>query len=110
MNQSAELVLRSPDINNRFLIRTNDDVQRSRALFVQYLVSKENLPSIEKIAHKICGSGALFGFEALSKCARAVESIAASRECAELGANLEVAMTALEEQVASEMRFRVSAS
>jgi HPt (histidine-containing phosphotransfer) domain-containing protein len=110
MNQSAELVLRSPDISKRFLIRTTDEVQRSRALFTQYLVSKENLPSIQKIAHKICGSGALFGFEALSKCARAVEALAAGRESAELGANLEIAMCALEEQVAVEMRFRGSDS
>jgi HPt (histidine-containing phosphotransfer) domain-containing protein len=111
MNQPTELTLRAPDISRRFLTRTSGEVEQARVLLTQYLVNpKDNLSSLHKLAHKIRGSGALFGFEALSHCAHSMEKLAAGPASVELAAQLENALCALELQVGVDMRARAIAA
>jgi HPt (histidine-containing phosphotransfer) domain-containing protein len=107
VNEPAKLELRAPDISRRFLARTKQEVARSRELFAEYLVTpNSNLLAILNLAHKIHGSGALFGFEALSQRAHCVEKIAARQDSKELTVQLEDALRALESQVDAELRGR----
>jgi len=109
MNPSAALVLNAPDISRRFLTRTKTEVERSRELFTLYLASpKSNLAGVQNLAHKICGSGALFGFDVLSRCAHSVEKLAAGPAGADLPVQLEAALRALEIQIDAEVRARAT--
>jgi HPt (histidine-containing phosphotransfer) domain-containing protein len=111
MKKPTEKVLRAPDISGRFLTRTIGEVELARSLFNQYLANpKGDLSSLQNLTHKISGSGALFGFEALSQCARSLEKLAAGVASKELSGQLEVALRALEVQVGMDMRARAIAA
>lgn len=111
MSKPAAPVPGAPDISSRFLTRTLGEVEHARVLLTQYLESpKDNLSGLHKLAHKIRDSGALFGFDALSRCAHSVENLAAGPVRTDLAGQLETALRALEIQVGADARARAIAA
>lgn len=64
-------------IGVRYIIRTLGEMERLKELSQQALNgSSACFRDVEHLAHKIHGSGAMFGFEHLSECAGEVEHLA----------------------------------
>jgi len=62
------------DIGGRYLLRTSGELARLRELVDQVRAGNSAaLKDIAQLAHKIYGSGAMFGFEAISERARELE-------------------------------------
>ncbi len=60
----------------KFLLRTRNHVTQLRQLIEALASGREPLTQIEEIAHKIHGSGAMFGFAEVSACGGEIELLA----------------------------------
>lgn len=67
------------DIGTRYLVRTLGELPQLRALLCDARDgTPDALKSLERMAHKIHGSGAMFGFEEISERAEDLERLAAA--------------------------------
>jgi HPt (histidine-containing phosphotransfer) domain-containing protein len=99
------------EIGARYLRRTLGELPQMRELAERLggdpAQAAGVLQEIERMAHKIYGSGAMFGFDMVSGRAREVELLAAERASdAESIERLRARVTALEEEVAAAARTR----
>lgn len=62
-------------LGGKFLSRTRDQTAQLRQWLRDLPHGAEPLAPLEEIAHKIHGSGAMFGFAAISTCAGEMESL-----------------------------------
>jgi HPt (histidine-containing phosphotransfer) domain-containing protein len=68
------------EIGNRYLRRTIGELARLREIVARLGEGAQDLyEELEHLAHRIRGSGAMFGFDALSEQAGLVEKIASER-------------------------------
>ena len=99
------------EIGTRYLRRTLSELPQMREVLDRLAGDPAQaaglLQEIERMAHKIYGSGAMFGFDIVSGRAREVELIAAERASdAESIERLRERVTALEDEVAAAARTR----
>lgn len=111
MDEKDKLQQQMAEIGNRYLRRTLGELPRLHELVGQLLAASPADPAgieeIEQMVHKIHGSGAMFGFDALSERARDVEMQAASRACDEASLRkLEAGLAALDKEVRAAARVR----
>ena len=79
MNEQEKLQQQLAQIGTRYLTRTISEMPRMHELLNLSLTgSPAMLKDLEHLAHKIHGSGAMFGFDTLSDRAAEVEHLAAS--------------------------------
>ena len=104
-----ELQQKIADIAGRYIQRTAGEIGGLRDLIVQARAGNVGaLKDIEHLAHKIYGSGAMFGFEAVSERARALELIAKETADPAMLDKLQQHADALERQVQDAVRARSS--
>jgi HPt (histidine-containing phosphotransfer) domain-containing protein len=107
MDERDELQQKIADIANRYIQRTAGELTSLRELLEKVRGgSTAALREIEQLAHKIYGSGSMFGFEAVSEQARALELAAKDANDPELLAKLEQYSAGLEQQVHAAVRAR----
>jgi HPt (histidine-containing phosphotransfer) domain-containing protein len=95
-----ELQQKIADIGGRYIQRTAGELTGLRELIGQARAgSAAALKDIEHLAHKIYGSGAMFGFEAVSERARALELVAKETTDPGMFDKLQQHADALEQQV-----------
>jgi HPt (histidine-containing phosphotransfer) domain-containing protein len=76
-NTEAELRRKMAAIGARYLARTQSEIGQLRTLIAQLdSGGKSTLKEIEVLAHRIRGSGAVFGFAELSDAAEGIEMLA----------------------------------
>jgi chemotaxis protein histidine kinase CheA len=94
MTDREQLQRQMAEIGNRYLRRTLGELVRLREIVASLRPgATDAIVELEHIAHRINGSGAMFGFDAVSEQARIMESIASQRaldaaHAAELGRQL----------------------
>jgi HPt (histidine-containing phosphotransfer) domain-containing protein len=94
------------EIGDRYLRRTLGELEKLRQL-VPGAGDPAKLKEIEHLAHKIHGSGAMFGFDAVSTLAGTIETLASgSAQNTGLPSELEQQIAALTEQVQAAARER----
>lgn len=104
-----ELQHKIADIAGRYIQRTAGELNSLRDLIGQVRAGNAGaLKDIEHLAHKIYGSGAMFGFEAVSERARALELVARETADPAMLARLQQHADALEQQVRDAVRARSS--
>ncbi len=107
MDERDELQQKIADIAGRYIQRTAGEIGGLRELIGK--VREGNaaaVKDIEHLAHKIYGSGSMFGFEAVSDQARALELAAKDADDPGLVAKLQSHADALEVQVQVALRAR----
>jgi HPt (histidine-containing phosphotransfer) domain-containing protein len=76
-NTETELRRKMAVIGARYLARTHTEIGELRTLIAQLASGgKATLKEIEMLAHRIRGSGAIFGFTELSEAAEGIEMLA----------------------------------
>lgn len=74
MDERDELQRKIADIGGRYIQRTAGEIAGLRDMIAKVRAGNASAgKDIEHLAHKIYGSGAMFGFEAVSEQARALE-------------------------------------
>lgn len=111
MDDSDELQQKLNDIGTRYLQRTLGELVKLRELLAAVRGGAAGAKDqIQQMAHKIRGSGSMFGFDAVSERARELELLAHDASTVTSGNDfvqqLESRMSALEEQVRSAARQR----
>jgi HPt (histidine-containing phosphotransfer) domain-containing protein len=77
MDERDELQQKIADIGGRYIQRTAGELEGLRGMIGAVRAGNAAaLKDIEHLAHKIYGSGAMFGFEAVSEQARELELVA----------------------------------
>jgi HPt (histidine-containing phosphotransfer) domain-containing protein len=77
MSDADELKQKLNSIGDRYIARTLGEMARLTEMSQQALSgASASFKDVEHLAHKIHGSGAMFGFDSLSECAGEVEHIA----------------------------------
>ena len=105
MTDREQLQQQMAEIGNRYLKRTLGELPRMRELIAAlHPGATDAIVELEHIAHRMHGSGAMFGFDAVSEQAHVIESIASQRaldetHAAELGRHL-VALEGLVKEAA----------
>jgi HPt (histidine-containing phosphotransfer) domain-containing protein len=107
MDESDELQQRIADIAGRYIQRTAGELGGLRELIAKVRAGNTAAAKeIEQLAHKIYGSGSMFGFEAVSEQARELELVAKDTADPQMVERLQVRADALEEQVQAAIRAR----
>jgi HPt (histidine-containing phosphotransfer) domain-containing protein len=102
-----ELQQKIADIGGRYIQRTAGELVGLREMIEKARAGNAAaLKDIEHLAHKIYGSGAMFGFEAVSEKARALELVAKDATDPALIDKLRQHADALEQQVQDALRAR----
>ncbi len=107
MDERDELQQKIADIAGRYIQRTAGELAGLRELIAK--VSGGNttaVKDIEQLAHKIYGSGSMFGFDAVSEQARELELAARGTPDMQMIENLQRHADALESQVQAALRAR----
>jgi HPt (histidine-containing phosphotransfer) domain-containing protein len=101
MGDDDQLQKQIADIGVRFLKRTIGEVSQLREFLDSARAgSLDSLKQLERLGHKIHGSGAMFGFDELSKRASEIERLASTgRNDSKSLDRIEEALRALEVQV-----------
>jgi HPt (histidine-containing phosphotransfer) domain-containing protein len=82
------------ELGEKFLRRTQAEATVLRDLVERIQAGDMTvLPEVERMAHKIHGSGAMFGFPAVSECAGEIERLAEHLMSAEGGADVHTGNT-----------------
>jgi HPt (histidine-containing phosphotransfer) domain-containing protein len=108
MRDDEKLQQQIADIGTRYLRRTLGELTQLRECLLSVRAqSPDALKQLERMAHKIHGSGAMFGFDAVSERANDIEQLAASGQgdAATLD-RLDELLRALTEEVVKEARAR----
>lgn len=108
MDEREKLQQQMSEIGDRYLKRTLDEMQRLRQLADQVRSGEsQSMTEIEHMAHKIHGSGAMFGFDAISDLARAIELlVGAQSKQSDFMQRLQTCIESLDQQVQSSARTR----
>lgn len=78
MNDKSNMLSQLRDIGDRYIKRTLGDVDQLDALAAQALAGEpDGWRNVESLAHKIHGSGAMFGFTEVSEAAGKIERLVA---------------------------------
>jgi HPt (histidine-containing phosphotransfer) domain-containing protein len=109
MDERDELQQKIADIAGRYIQRTAGELAGLRDLIEKVRAgSAAAVKDIEHLAHKIYGSGSMFGFEAVSEQARALELAAKDTTDPALIDKLQHHADGLERQVQAALRARGS--
>jgi HPt (histidine-containing phosphotransfer) domain-containing protein len=109
MDERDELQQKIADIASRYIQRTAGELAGLRDLIAKVRAgSAAAVKDIEYLAHKIYGSGSMFGFEAVSEQARALELAAKDSTDPALIDKLQQHADGLERQVQIALRARGS--
>lgn len=107
MDERDELQQKIADIAGRYIQRTAGELAGLRELIAKARGgSAAAVKDIEHLAHKIYGSGAMFGFEAVSEQARELELAAKNVGDPQMVEKLQSHADALEAQVQAALRAR----
>ena len=107
MDERDELQQKIADIGGRYIQRTAGEIAGLRELIDKVRHGNAAaVKDIEHLAHKIYGSGSMFGFEAVSDQARALELAAKDASDPGLIDKLQSTADALETQVQAALRAR----
>lgn len=107
MDERDELQQKIADIGGRYIQRTSGELAGLRELIEKVRAgSAAALKDIQHLAHKIYGSGAMFGFEAVSERARELELAAKDVTDPGILDKLQRHADELERQVQTAMRSR----
>jgi HPt (histidine-containing phosphotransfer) domain-containing protein len=107
MDERDDLQQKIADIGGRYIQRTAGELAGLRELIVKARAgSAAACKDIEHLAHKIYGSGSMFGFEAVSEHARALELAAKDITDPSMLDKLQQHADALEQQVQTALRSR----
>lgn len=102
-----ELERKLEEMGTRYLKRTLGELSRLGELLGTLRSGDESaLKEIEQLAHKIYGSGAMFGFDSVSASARELELAAQSGESVDLLDRLGAYIAALEKEAHDAARAR----
>lgn len=109
MDERDELQQKIADIAGRYIQRTAGELNGLRDLIGKARAgSAAAVKDIEHLAHKIYGSGAMFGFEAVSERARALELAAKDTTDPGMLDRLQQHADGLEQQVQAALRARAA--
>jgi HPt (histidine-containing phosphotransfer) domain-containing protein len=109
MDERDELQQKIADIAGRYIQRTAGEIAGLRELIVKLRAGNAGAAKeIEQLAHKIYGSGSMFGFEAVSEQARELELTAKQTVDAPMIEKLQTYADALETQVQAALRARAA--
>jgi HPt (histidine-containing phosphotransfer) domain-containing protein len=107
MSEDDTLQRHIADIGKRYLKRTRTEVELLRAMLQ---AAKDGsgaaLVQLGQMAHRIHGSGAMFGFDAISERAYEIERLARERSDGSVYERIESALEALEAEVRSQTELR----
>ena len=107
MDERDELQQKIADIAGRYIQRTAGEIAGLRELIAKARGGDAAaVKDIEHLAHKIYGSGSMFGFEAVSEQARELELAAQSTGDPQMVEKLQSHADALEAQVQAALRAR----
>jgi HPt (histidine-containing phosphotransfer) domain-containing protein len=107
MDERDQLQQKIADIAGRYIQRTAGELGGLRELIAKVRAGNTAAAKeIEQLAHKIYGSGSMFGFEAVSEQARELELVAKDTADPQIVDRLQVRADALEEQVQAAIRAR----
>jgi HPt (histidine-containing phosphotransfer) domain-containing protein len=107
MSEDDKLQQQLADIGTRYLKRTLGEVEELRvSLEAAQAGSDDALVQLGQMAHKIHGSGAMFGFEALSERAYEIEQLARDGRGESTLQRIHVCVLALEEEVRRQAQLR----
>lgn len=107
MDERDELQQKIADIANRYIQRTAGELAGLRELLEKVRGGNAAaVKDIEHLAHKIYGSGSMFGFDAVSEQARSLELTAKDLADPQLLSKLEQYAAGLEQQVQAAVRAR----
>jgi HPt (histidine-containing phosphotransfer) domain-containing protein len=107
MDERDELQQKIADIAGRYIQRTAGEIGGLRELIAKVREGNATaVKDIEHLAHKIYGSGSMFGFEAVSDRARELELAAKDASDPGLVEKLQRHADALEAQVQAALRAR----
>lgn len=108
MNDASAVRKQMTEIGDRFLRRTIGEVEQLGALLQQLRAGDgAALKEIEIIVHRIHGSGAIFGFEAVSNAAYECERLAATETAdPQIADKMAVALAGLETHLTAAARAR----
>lgn len=107
MDERDELQQKIADIAGRYIQRTAGELAGLRELIVKVRAGSAGAAKqVEQLAHKIYGSGSMFGFEAVSEQARELELAARDTADPQMVDRLQTLADALEARVEAAMRAR----
>lgn len=107
MDDHDKLQQQMSEIGDRYLKRTLGEMPRLRELLQQVRAGTPgSLEEVAHMAHKIHGSGAMFGFDGVSERARQMEVLVAAPRSGDFEQQLEACVDALEEQVGNAAKSR----
>lgn len=105
MNEDEKLQQQIADIALRYLKRTLGEIEQLRTCLDQARRgSSESFQVLGRLAHKIHGSGAMFGFDSVSERAYEIEQLAAS-DAPRVEA-LAASLAALEQEIRKQAQLR----
>ncbi|NLG76565.1 MAG: Hpt domain-containing protein [Xanthomonadaceae bacterium] len=107
MNEDEQLQRQIADIGTRYLKRTVGEIEQLRS-YLQSLRegSHDALRSLASMAHKIHGSGAMFGFDRVSERAYEIEQLARQGSGEDACERLGAAVDALADEVRRQAHAR----
>ena len=107
MDERDELQQKIADIAGRYIQRTAGELGGLRELIAKVRAGNTAAAKeIEQLAHKIYGSGSMFGFEAVSEQARELELVAKDTADPQMVDKLQTLADALEARVQAALRAR----
>jgi HPt (histidine-containing phosphotransfer) domain-containing protein len=107
MDERDELQQKIADIAGRYIQRTAGELGGLRELIAKVRAgSTAAAKEVEQLAHKIYGSGSMFGFEAVSEQARELELAAKDTGDPQMADRLQTLADALEARVQAALRSR----
>ncbi len=108
MHEDEKLQQQIADIGTRYLKRTLGELAQLRACLQNARSgAPDSLKQLERLAHKIHGSGAMFGFDDLSESAAQIEQIAAAgNDDPDTLSRIEAGIEALQIRVEQQARDR----
>jgi HPt (histidine-containing phosphotransfer) domain-containing protein len=108
MSDQDKLQQQIADIGTRYLKRTLGELEQLRTcLQCVRDGSGDSIQTLEQLAHRIHGSGAMFGFDAISERANELESLARVRVTnAEALQQMDASISALEQELEIAARSR----
>lgn len=101
MKKKQEIEPQLAEIGTRFLQRTLLEVDELRELFAAALAGDdEQFAAMARLAHRIHGTGGMFGFDAVGECAFLLQHLVSQpKRDADFAPAVLAALRALEEQV-----------
>jgi len=109
MDEHDNMQQKIADIGGRYIQRTAGELAGLRELLAKVRAGNTAaIKEIEHLAHKIYGSGSMFGFEAVSEQARELELVARNTADPQMLDKLQTHADRLEQQVQIALRARAA--